>query len=148
MNRTAVGFVLATIALQSTAQDSAAYARMARATSSAFECSALAAKLKKPAEQERLFNFGYGQGKEFMAALQAGNVKQEDLSANAPVGMLLRLEGPTPDFMLGRVYAAAEENALENVYRVGDRFNSKEEQALAASAEFESSNCELIGNAR
>lgn len=130
------------------AQDSASYAQMAKATWSAFECSSLASKLKKPTEQERLFKFGYSQGKDFIAALQAGKIKREDLSSNAPVGVLFLLEGPTPDFMLGRIYESAQENALKDVYRVGDHFNADEEQELAASNKFASSNCQLIGNGR
>lgn len=130
------------------AQDSANYAQMAHATWSAFECSSLASKLKKPTEQERLFKFGYSQGKDFIAALQAGKIKREDLSSNAPAGVLFLLEGPTPDFMLGRIYESAQENAFKEVYRVGDQFNTEEEQELAASIKFASSNCQLVGSGR
>lgn len=137
---------LSLVAPASMAQDSVTYAQMAKATWSAFECSSLASKLKKPSEQERLFKFGYSHGKAFIAALQTGKIKSEDLSANAPVGVLLLLEGPTPDFMLGRIYESAQDNALKDVYRVGDHFNSDEEQELAASNKFASSNCQLIGN--
>jgi len=132
----------------SMAQDSVTYAQMAKATWSAFECSSLASKLKKPADQERLFKFGYNQGKAFITALQSGKIKREDLSSNAPVGVLWMLEGPTPDFMLGRIYESAQDNALKDVYRVGDHFNSDEEQELAASNKYASSNCQLIGNGR
>lgn len=130
------------------AQDSATYAQMAKATWSAFECSSLASKLKKPTEQARLFKFGYSQGKDFIAALQTGKIKRDDLSSNAPVGILFLLEGPTPDFMLGRIYESAQDNALKEIYRVGDHFNTGEEQELAASNKFASSNCQLIGDAR
>lgn len=132
----------------SMAQESVTYAQMAKATWSAFECSSLASKLKKPADQERLFKFGYSQGKAFIAALQAGKIKREDLSSNAPVGVLWLVEGPTPDFMLGRIYESAQDNALKDIYRVGDHFNTDEEQELAASTKFASSNCQLIGNGR
>jgi hypothetical protein len=68
---------------------------MARAAWSAFECSSLASKSNDAKEQERLFLFGYDQGKQFIAAVQAGKVKQEHLSAEAPLIMLLLLQGPT-----------------------------------------------------
>jgi len=51
--------------------------------------------MRQPAEQERLFNFGYAQGQEFIAALETGKIKREDLSSHAPVGALLLLEGPS-----------------------------------------------------
>jgi hypothetical protein len=130
------------------AKDSTIYAQMAKATWSAFECSSLASKLKKPAEQERLFSFGYKQGKEFIAALQARKIKREDLSSNVPVGVLFLLEGPTSDFMLGRIYESAQDHALKDVYQVGDHFNNDEEQEFAASSKFASSNCQLIRSGR
>lgn len=130
------------------AQESVDYAQMAKATWGAFECSSLAGKLKKTSEQERLFLFGYAQGKEFIAALKAGKIKREDLSSNAPVGVLLLLQGPTPDFMLGRIFESAQDNALKDVYRVGDYFNSEKEQEVAAATKFASSNCQLIGKGR
>jgi hypothetical protein len=52
------------------AEDSREYAIMARAAWSAFECSSLASKSNDAKEQERLFLFGYDQGKQFIAAVQ------------------------------------------------------------------------------
>ena len=130
------------------AQDSVAYAKMAKATWSAFECSSLAATLKKSSEQERLFRFGYEQGKTFIAALQAGKIERTDLSSNAPIGLLWLLEGPTPDFMLGRIYESAQDNALKDVYRTGENATSEADQQLIASNKFTSANCQLIGNGR
>ncbi|MGS1121059.1 hypothetical protein [Rhodanobacter sp. UC4436_H3] len=132
----------------SLAQDSSAYAQMGKATWSAFECSALASKLKKPADQERLFEFGYSQGKAFIAAIKAGKIERVDLSNNVPAGVMWLMEGPTPDFILGRIYESAQSNALKNIYSVGDHFNSEKEQELAASNKFSSSNCQLIGSGR
>ncbi|MGY1410873.1 hypothetical protein ACW5EG_15030 [Luteimonas sp. A611] len=102
----------------------------------------------QPAEQERLFNFGYAQGREFISALEAGKIKREDLSSHAPVGALLLLEGPSADFILGRIYAAAEENALKDVYRTDEVFNSEATQELIAFNKFTRSNRQLIGNGR
>jgi hypothetical protein len=71
-----------------------------------------------------------------------------DLSNEVPAGVMWLMEGPTPDFILGRIYESAQSNALKNIYNVGDHFNSEEEQELAASNKFSSSNCQLIGTGR
>jgi hypothetical protein len=141
-------FALAFISLQCFASDSVNYAQMARASWSSFECATLASKMRQPAEQERLFNFGYAQGQQFISALKAGKIKREDLSTHAPVGALLLLEGPSVDFILGRIYAAAEENALKDVYWTREVFNSEPAQELIASNKFTRSNCQLIGAGR
>lgn len=134
--------------LPATAQDSKTYAQMAKATWSAFECSSLASKAGKPKEQERLFLYGYEQGKIFISAVQAKKVEQKDLSSEAPLIMLLLLQGPTPDFMLGRVYESAQDSALKEVFNTGEHFNSDEVQGTIAANKFRKFNCQLIGNGR
>lgn len=118
---------------------------MAKATWSAFECTSLASKFNDTKEQERLFRFGYDQGKNFIAALQKGKVEQKDLDSEAPFIMLLLLQGPTPDFMLGRIFESAQDSVLEDVYKTGDHFNNDEEQFYAARHKFNNANCQLIG---
>lgn len=150
MRRTAVlALLVAALARQlatpTMAEDSRTYAVMARATWSAFECSSLASKAKDPKEQERLFLFGYDQGQKFIAALRAGKIKREHLSTEAPMILLLLLEGPTPDFMLGRIFEAAQESALEDVYKSNESFNSDEVQSTLAKTKFWKLNCQLIG---
>jgi hypothetical protein len=127
------------------AASSSEYAAMGKAAWSAFECSALAEKSKKTKEQERLFKHGYVQGLKFIEAIQSENVKREDLSRGVPLMMLLLLQGPTPDFMLGRVFEGTLDSALEDVYKTGDHFNSDEEQETIADNKFWKQNCQLIG---
>ena len=148
MMRTVVVSLLILVSSSATAQDSASYAQMAKASWSAFECSALAAKLDKKSEAERLFKFGYDKGKAFISAMLENKVKREDLSDTAPIGVLFRLEGPTPDFMLGRIFESAQDNALKDVYETEGKFNSDETQGMLASSKFASSNCQIIGNGR
>ena len=130
---------------QSFAESSSDYAAMGKAAWSAFECSALAEKSKNPKEQERLFKYGYAQGLKFIEAIQAEKVKGEDLSKGVPIMMLLLLQGPTPDFMLGRVFEGALDSALEDVYKTSEKFNSDEMQETIAKNKFWKQNCQLIG---
>ena len=129
----------------SIAADSKGSAVMARATWSAFECASLASKSNNSKEQERLFLFGYDQGRKFIAAFQAGNIKKEHLSGEAPMMLILLREGPTADFMLGRIFEVAQESALEDVFKSGGNFNSEETQLTLAKTKFRKLNCQLIG---
>ncbi len=141
-----LNFVVALIiGMPSYAATSPEYAAMGRAAWSAFECSALAESSKNLQEQERLFKYGYAKGLEFIEAIQADKVKREDLSKGTPLIMLLLLQGPTPDFMLGRVFEGALDSALEDVFKTGENFNSDEMQETIAKNKFWKRNCQLIG---
>lgn len=138
----ALGPLLTTPNLAASSKD---YAVMAQSTWSAFQCSSLAAKSDNSKEQERLFLFGYEQGQEFIAAVKAEKVTREDLSNDAPLLLLLLLQGPTPDFMLGRIFESAQDIALEGIYRTGGNLNSVDDQKSLAKSKFWSLNCQLIG---
>jgi len=150
MRSLVTSFFVALCALigNATAQTSRDYALMARAAWSAFECSSLASHMKDTKEQERLFLYGYKEGLAFIAALQAKKVQRADLSAEAPWIMLLLLQGPTPDFMLGRVYESAQETALKNVLKTGEQLNPDDLQKAVAQNEYTKRNCRLVGAAR
>ncbi len=127
------------------ADESKEHALRAAVAWSAFECSSLASMSKDAAEQERLFLYGLEQGRRFIAAHQAGKIKHEHLSNTVPLRFLLLLEGPSTDFMLGRIFEAIQENAVEDIFKTGDKFNSKEVQVILAQTKFGKRNCELIG---
>ena len=127
------------------AESSKEYAVIGNSAYKAFECSALAEKLKYIKEQERLFLFGYNQGLKFIDALKEKKIKQDDLSSEVPFIMLLLLQGPTPDFMLGRVFEGAIDSALRDILKTGDILNSDEVQESLAQNKFEKCNCKLIG---
>jgi len=127
------------------ARSSKEYAVMGRMTWSAFECSALASKIEDSVEAERLFLFGYEQGKEFLGALKAEKIKQEDISQEVPIGITMLLQGPSEEFILGRIHSFAEEEALDEVFKTGNEYNSDELQDVIARNEFQNSNCQLIG---
>ena len=119
---------------------------MGRAAWSAFACSSLAAKLGEIKEQERLFQFGLQQGRKFIEAIQAGQVNEEDLRSEPPMYMLMLLQGPTADFMLGRVYEAAQDSALHDVVAgtTGEVRDEASQKSIAGN-KFTKQNCRLIG---
>jgi len=130
------------------AQSSKDYAVMARAAWSAYECSSLAGAFEDFQEQQRLFSFGYDQGKRFLAALEAKKVKGDDLNSEAPLVLLLLLAGPSADFMLGRIYSAAERSALDDVYETRGVVHDLEARRSNAKNNFWRLNCNLIGKLR
>jgi hypothetical protein len=91
-----------------------------------------------------LIPYGYEHGITFISTLKTENIEQKDLRSGSPWTMLLLLEGPNPDFMLGRRYASAQDYALKEVFKAGDHFNSDEEQRAIALNEFRKLNCQSI----
>lgn len=126
-------------------QTSKEYAVMGRQAWSAFECSAWASKIGEDKEAERLFNFGYDQGKKFLGALKVGKINQEDISSEVPIGVTMLLQGPTEEFILGRIYETCQEEALKDVFNSGDQYNTEELQKSIAENKFMDANCQLIG---
>ena len=78
----------------------------------AFECSQYARMAGEP-EQEaaRLFRLGYENGKRF--AESARNTElSEELRSKMPVGVLRVMNGPTTDFILGRIFEYRDTRSL------------------------------------
>lgn len=121
------------------------YATMGRQVFSAFQCSSWASINDDQAEAERLFMYGYEQGQKFLGALSAQKIKQEDISSQVPIGVTMLLQGPSEEFILGRIHSAAEEDALDEVFKTGDDFNDDELQKIIASNKYRDGNCELLG---
>ncbi|GGX42588.1 hypothetical protein [Saccharospirillum salsuginis] len=132
-------------ALDALAETSGSSADSGRAFFSALECTVLAAKIGRSEEQKRLFEFGYKEGKKFIDSVRSGEISEEDLSSKVPVGVLWHMQGPTTDFILGRIYESAAENVLEGVYGSANEVLSTEEQNRIAENKFSTKNCELIG---
>jgi len=105
---------------------------MGRATWVAFECASLASLLRDAKEHERLFMFGYKQGQFFLGALQGGKITEKDARAQVPIGLALLIQGPTSEFILGRIFEAAQDSALKKVMRTGAEVNSTEVQQILA----------------
>jgi hypothetical protein len=127
------------------AQSSSDYALMAKQAWAAFECSSLASVSDDTKEQERLFAYGFAQGKRFLAALRDKKIQQSDLSNIAPMGFLMAAQGPSPDFIMGRVFENAQENALKNVFAEDGKLHSKQQQKVIAEGRYNRANCRLLG---
>lgn len=144
-NRNLLALCLLFPAFYALAETSGSSVDSGRAVFSAFECTVLAAKIGRTEEQRRLFEFGYEEGKKFIDSVRSGEISKEELSSKVPVGVLWHMEGPTTDFILGRIYESAAENALDGVYGRTNEVLSAEEQNRIAENKFSTMNCGLIG---
>jgi hypothetical protein len=121
------------------------YAVMSREMFSAFECSFWASVIEDSEEAERLFTSGYKLGKEFLGAVDAQKIEQKDWSSEVPIGVSMVLQGPSKEFILGRIYDSAVEDVSDEIFKTGDEFNSDETQKSIASNKYRDGNCQLIG---
>ncbi len=121
------------------------YALMGKELWSAWQCSTWASISKNTKDQERLFLLGYNRGKTFLDALDSNKIEQVDISEIIPTGILMRLEGPNHDFILGGIFSAAQDQALESVFGTDGKYNSRELQELVADSNYSKFNCQLIG---
>ena len=97
-------------------------------------------------EQKRLFELGVTAGRSFLSALKAGKISEKEFNDNVPVGAIWVLRGPSTDFIIGRVYENAVEDAYNSIHRKDGkelRISDATEEILAKN-KFTSKNCALI----
>lgn len=120
----------------------------------AFECAAIAMSAEQDGDLKRLFGVGHRDGLEFIEAAQAHKDQQREIMDKVPLIMVWELEGPSPDFMLGRVWKATTEYVDDEI-NGRDSWNhqvkdpkapqlDKELLKLTAKNRFREHNCELI----
>lgn len=139
-----LGIVAAALAAIIPTSATAEDAQLGRLSWSAFHCSSLASQSDQTEEQERLFSLGYESGRQFIAALQGGRISRQDADANVPIGFLFGLAGPSPDFMLGRIYEAAADEAYRDVSELSEGSPDPAVRRITASNLFQQSNCALL----
>ncbi len=84
---------------------------------SAFECSALAELAEEKNEQERLYLVGLNAGRTFLEAMKAGQLSQQAINESVPISVLQRLEGPSNEFVIGKIHAAATGFARDEIVK-------------------------------
>jgi hypothetical protein len=129
-------------------QSSKEYAIMGREFLVAFRCSVWASHFGDQKEAERLFVFGYEQGKKFLGAVRAEKITDEDFRQEVPLGVSMRLAGPNDDFILGVISESNQEDALEDVFYINydrSKLNSDDLQKSIAENKYRDGNCQLIG---
>ncbi len=107
-------------------------------TLSAFECSAIAPNDK---EIERLFVLGLNAGREFIAyANSHADTYGKELHPHVAVLWNLT-SGPSPDFILGQIYA----DRVDDVYKQKDPLSDDAVWKIKKENMYREKNCALLG---
>lgn len=104
MLRRLIAPALAICLLPATGAATEADAKAARLMFTAFECSAYASMTGDNAREKQLVEVGVAAGRQFLAALAAGEISENDLRRHAPFMEGTDLDQPSPDFMIGRMF--------------------------------------------
>lgn len=132
---------------------SQADARAAKIMYSAWQCSTYAEMQGKADEQGRLFTLGYEKGKQFIAAAAAGTITKEESRTIIPMVVGMLMAGPTPEFVLGRIFESAAGDAYDDVAKrdpsgaplaPADYVVDKSPISSIASTKFEQGNCSAL----
>ncbi len=110
-------FIVSILTIKVCAQVGVEKARLARTMWSAFECAAYAELSGNKKEQAKLFEVGLHAGREFIDALKNRQISPEAVSKEAPIGVTMLLAGPSADFVIGRVFEKAMQEAFDNIVK-------------------------------
>jgi hypothetical protein len=127
-------------------------ARDGRVMWSAFECATFAEMSGDKKEQERLITVGLKAGRQFIEGLQNNKISPEAAEAETPVAVTLRFGGPSVDFIIGRVFEGALNDAYDDIVKrknglllpVADWVKDEEVKKSRAQQEYLQGNCALI----
>ena len=120
---------------------------------SAFECSSYADMAGRPEEQQRLLGVGVDIGRRFVDGVRNKTIPEAEISSTVPVAVLTAMAGPTTDFVLGRIYATAAQQAFDRVSKedssgivqpVEEWVLDKKVQVIRADARYNLGNCALL----
>jgi hypothetical protein len=134
--------VLEVATSEAAADVSKEFAAKARRVWVAFECAALADIAGEKNKAETFFTYGLREGRAFLEAAEANKIKKEDLNSQAPVGVLMLLQGPSHDFILGRIYSFAEKNALKEIN--DGEFRTDKQKAVYARYQLDLKNSDML----
>jgi hypothetical protein len=92
-------------------------ARLGRQMFVAFQCATFAELSGEDEEHQRLFQLGITTGRAFLRAARNNEISEEEASQNIPWVVMLLLGGPSDDFMLGRMFETAMQDAYDKVIK-------------------------------
>ena len=119
---------------------------------SAFSCAAYAEMSGNIKEQERLFEVAFTTGRKFVDGVKNKTITEIE-AKNAPIGVLMRMSGPSTDFVIGRIFEAATEDAFDKVVKEDStgspifdptKWADDELKVIRAKNKYQNANCALI----
>jgi hypothetical protein len=148
----AVFLVLATQTLLAEGSSADNKPNLALVMWSAFSCATYAEISGNKPEQERLFEVGYNAGRTFVDGFKNKTITETE-AKDAPLGVLMLLSGPTTDFIIGRIFESATEDAYDKVVKENSaglpildpsKWADSDLKINSAKNKYQSSNCALI----
>lgn len=144
--------LVAIAGFQSHAQPVETKAKLALKMYSAFQRATFSELSKKGDEQARFFKIGYDAGKGFYEALEKGEISDEQLRSTVPLIINLLHGGPNIDFLIGRVFQFATDDAFGSVVKndgglprkVDDWIMDVGLRKIIAENAYRKANCELL----
>ena len=137
-----IGFIIS-LSFPASAQTASEKARQSRVMWSAFQCSTFAELLGDQKEQARLFDLGIKAGREFLEAARNKQIPSEIADKEVPMGVIWLMNGPSNDFIIGRVYENALGEAVTQVNK-DDNFNDKTLSKQVAHNYYQKGNCVVL----
>lgn len=119
---------------------------------SAFSCAVYAEITSNADEQKRLFEIGYATGQKFINGIKDKSIPDSE-AKNTPIGVLMRMGGPTTDFVIGRVFEGVSEDVYDKLVREDNsgmpildpsKWADDELKTIRAENKYRESNCALI----
>ena len=92
-------------------------AKLGRVSWSSFQCATWADMSGNKKEHAPLFVVGLKAGREFINAVRSGQVTAKLAKQEAPIEVTTLLEGPSTDFLLGRIFQSAGLDAYDKIVK-------------------------------
>ena len=127
------------------AETSAEYAKLGQKIWPAYICAIAAEKMNDKEAHARLFKLAYDSGKTFLEAFIAGKIDKKDIQSRVAVAVTFRMQGPSIDFILGRIFEGAAEDYSDKIYDSCPLCLTDDDLAkMHATTDFRKMNCELL----
>ncbi len=126
---------------------------LARLTAAAFTCGMWASMKGDKPRMKTLYEDGIRAGRDFLKAFRDNKVTQEDLNKHAPMAVLFLLEGPSDDFIVGRIFEAATNDAFDRIVKqdkngvtvhASEWTHDDELKATLAQTRYQNANCDHV----
>lgn len=109
-----------------------------------YECSELCRFLGDTVKGDTFFNIGFNEGKLFLKAIKDNKITKEDLHQVVPKSIDYILEGPSIDFVLGRIHMIVSETTIKEITKPNDKLVSTNEAKINAHKELEFCDCKSL----
>jgi hypothetical protein len=115
-----------------------------------FECYIYAGMSQKKEEAKRLFELGLEAARSFVDALRHREFSDALIHKYVPLDVITRVQGPSTDFIVGRIFEGTSNRAFDKVTKGGGVGSQQKlvedpsERKMVAEAEFGRANCALV----